>query len=78
MNSVNPGTVTTEFFSRMGLDEELVAKHFERSKGTHPLGRTARPSDIAAAISFLASDAASFITGVIFPVDGGRHAVCPR
>lgn len=39
---------------------------------TIPLGRLARPSDIAAAAVFLASDAAAFISGVEFPVDGAR------
>ena len=39
---------------------------------TIPLGRLARPSDIAAAALFLASDAAEFISGVEFPVDGAR------
>lgn len=39
---------------------------------TIPLGRLARPSDVAAAALYLASDAAEFITGVELPVDGGR------
>ncbi len=39
---------------------------------TIPLGRLSRPSDIAAAALYLASDAAGFISGVEFPVDGGR------
>jgi len=38
------------------------------------LGRIAAPEDIASAAVFLASDEASFITGVILPVDGGRNA----
>jgi 3-oxoacyl-[acyl-carrier protein] reductase len=43
-----------------------------RFVATIPLGRLSRPADIAAAAVFLASDAAAFITGVEFPVDGGR------
>lgn len=39
---------------------------------TVPLGRLARPSDIATACVFLASDEAAFLTGVVLPVDGGR------
>jgi 3-oxoacyl-[acyl-carrier protein] reductase len=37
-----------------------------------PLGRLATPADVANAASFLASDEASFITGIELPVDGGR------
>ena len=37
-----------------------------------PLGRWAKPEDVASAVAFLASDEASFITGVTLPVDGGR------
>lgn len=45
---------------------------------THALGRPGDPIEVASAIAFLASDQASFITGVSLPVDGGRHAMCPR
>jgi NAD(P)-dependent dehydrogenase (short-subunit alcohol dehydrogenase family) len=40
----------------------------------HPLGRVARPDEVAEAIAFLAGDRAGFITGVALPVDGGLLA----
>ncbi len=43
-----------------------------RFLATIPLGRLCKAADVAAAALFLASDAAEFITGVEFPVDGGR------
>ena len=42
------------------------------------MGRVGEVSEVADAVVFLASDNASFITGVTLPIDGGRHAMCPR
>lgn len=78
VNSVNPGVVITELQKRGGLSEEAYATFIERSKTTHALGRPGEPIEIANTIAFVASDAASFITGAQVPVDGGRHAMCPR
>ncbi|NDF09242.1 MAG: SDR family oxidoreductase, partial [Proteobacteria bacterium] len=47
---------------------------FERLTPWYPIGRVGQADDIAAAITFLASDDASFITGVVLPVDGGLTA----
>ncbi len=65
VNAVAPGVVKTRLAGSLweGREEEA-------SKG-HPLGRLGEPDDIARAIVFLASDAASWITGVVLPVDGG-------
>lgn len=49
-----------------------------RTKTTHALGRPGEPVEVAKVIAFLASDDSSFITGATIPVDGGRHAMCPR
>ena len=46
----------------------------ERLEAAIPMRRSGRPEEVAAAIAFLASDEASFITGIELPVDGGKLA----
>lgn len=78
VNSVNPGVIVTEVHKRGGMDDRTYEEFLKRSAATHALGRVGTADEVAQAIGFLASDAASFITGVQLPVDGGRHAMCPR
>ena len=78
VNSVNPGVTVTELHKRGGMDDEQYAKFLVRCKETHPLGRPGTSDEVAQAIVYLASDQASFITGVLLSVDGGRQLVCPR
>lgn len=78
VNCINPGVILTELQKRGGLNEEQYAAFLLRTKETHALGRPGKPDEVAAAVAFLASDLASNITGVSLPVDGGRHAMCPR
>lgn len=78
VNSVCPGVIKTELHKSGGMDEEAYARFLEHCKNTHALGRPGNVEEVAAAIAFLASDAASFITGVQLPVDGGRSKMCPR
>ncbi|XP_011299093.1 tropinone reductase 2-like [Fopius arisanus] len=78
VNAVNPGVVITNLHERSGMSPEELQAFFERSKTTHALGRPGKPDEVARTIAFLASDDASFITGATLPVDGGRHALCPR
>ena len=77
VNAVNPGVIVTDLFKSGGMTDEEVEAFFENAKQTHALGRPGDPSEIAKAIAFLASDDASFITGVTLSVDGGKHAICP-
>ena len=67
---VNPGTIETPMNSVRLADPEARS----HSIGLHPNGRIGVPQDVANAILFLASDDASFITGVALPVDGGYTA----
>jgi meso-butanediol dehydrogenase / (S,S)-butanediol dehydrogenase / diacetyl reductase len=63
-NVVAPGTVRTRVWEQQEQDPDLLAP-------AYPLGRIGEPSDVAGAVAFLASDDASWITGVVLPVDGG-------
>lgn len=56
---------------RTRLSELLWTNDPEGAAGQHPLGRLGEPEDVARAVTFLLSDHASWITGVILPVDGG-------
>ncbi|XP_077350342.1 3-oxoacyl-[acyl-carrier-protein] reductase FabG-like isoform X1 [Lithobates pipiens] len=77
VNAVCPGVIITELQKRAGMSEEQYQEFLKSTQETHALGRPGSVEEVARAIAFLASDAASFITGVTMPVDGGRHAMCP-
>ncbi|KAB0790395.1 hypothetical protein PPYR_04856 [Photinus pyralis] len=78
VNCVNPGVTTTNLHKRSGMNDDQYQQFLSRTKDTHALGRPGNPNEVAATITFLASDDASNITGASLPVDGGRHAMCPR
>ncbi|KAJ3665739.1 hypothetical protein Zmor_001218 [Zophobas morio] len=78
VNSVNPGVVVTNLHKRGGMSEEQYKEFLNRCQTTHALGRPGQPEEVAKTIAFLASDDATFITGAILPVDGGRQLLCPR
>ena len=71
VNAVCPGFVHTPLTEVLVSNPEVYSK----LKDAHPLGRIARPEEIASVILFLASDEASFVTGANLLVDGGYTAV---
>jgi NAD(P)-dependent dehydrogenase (short-subunit alcohol dehydrogenase family) len=74
VNAVAPGSVDTERYQEfLARQEPETAARIEREmRLLHPIGRVARPQEIAATISHLLSNDASFINGATIPVDGGR------
>lgn len=78
VNAVNPGVVVTNLHSRGGMDEDAYTAFLEHSKDTHPLGRPGTATEIAELIYFLASEKASWVTGVTYAIDGGRALTCAR
>jgi 3-oxoacyl-[acyl-carrier protein] reductase len=71
VNGVCPGYTRTARLAELHTDAPDKLRELEERT---PIGRLADPAEIAAPIVFLASDAASFITGAILPVDGGLTA----
>ena len=67
INCVAPGLIETDMTDE--LDERLLNSMLDAV----PISRLGQPEDIAAAVSFLASDEASYITGAIIPVNGGMY-----
>ena len=72
-NSISPGRVHTPFVDGFlkknypGEEKEM----FDKLSKTQPIGRMAKPEEVAALALYLCSDEASFITGTDYPIDGG-------
>ena len=78
VNAVNPGVVVTNLHKRGGMSDDDYVKFIENAKNTHPIGRPGNAEEVAELIGFLASEKASWITGVTYEIDGGRAQTCAR
>jgi len=68
VNAVCPGVIKTAMIDRITGKDKMMEKQFEAME---PIGRFGEPSEVAETVVWLCSDAASFVTGVALPVDGG-------
>jgi len=73
VNAINPAPVQTALFSKVGMSDEEVQAFAGAMQERIPLRRFGQPEDIANLVVFLASDAASFVTGAEYNVDGGSN-----
>ena len=77
VNAIIPGTIDTPMVQREIQAAASPAEQVKKFAASHPLGRLGRPEEVAAVALFLASNAASFITGSAISVDGGLMAALP-
>ncbi|MBD0255546.1 MAG: SDR family oxidoreductase [Cytophagales bacterium] len=74
VNAIAPGVVETNVLNSLFESSEGVKEAYRGLSGIHPLGRNGQPEEIAAAVQFLFSDQAAWITGAVWDVDGGMGA----
>lgn len=75
VNTVAPGPILTPLFDRTGMPKEAVDEFAKSLVAKVPLKRFGKPEEVAATVAFLASEDASYITGVEINVDGGLGQV---
>ncbi len=76
VNVVSPGTVVTPAYkSELGMTEAQIEAFVAQAAATTPLGRAGTPDEIAKAVTFLASEDSSYVTGTELFVDGGAAQV---
>ena len=71
VNAISPGPIDTPIFSNLLQNEEQSEQFKKNIVNTVPMGRMGSPDEVAKAVSFLASDDSSYITGIELFVDGG-------
>jgi len=74
VNCIAPGDADTSMLRNEAKQLGEPEAAFLKDSASRPLGRIARPEEIASTVLYLASEAVSFVTGAILPVDGGGLA----
>jgi NAD(P)-dependent dehydrogenase (short-subunit alcohol dehydrogenase family) len=74
VNAISPGPIDTPFVNRV-LNDQQTEKFLKNSVSSTSIGRMGSPDEVAKAVSFLASDDASYITGIELFVDGGMAQI---
>jgi NAD(P)-dependent dehydrogenase (short-subunit alcohol dehydrogenase family) len=75
VNTVAPGPIETPIFGRTGLPKEAIDEFAKNVLASVPMKRFGKPEEVAGAVAFLASNDASYITGVEINVDGGMGQI---
>jgi NAD(P)-dependent dehydrogenase (short-subunit alcohol dehydrogenase family) len=74
VNAISPGPIDTPFVNRV-LNDQQTEKFLKNSVNSTSLGRMGSPDEVAKAVSFLASDDSSYVTGIELFVDGGMGQI---
>jgi len=74
VNAISPGPIDTPFVNRV-LNDQQTEKFLKNSVNSTSIGRMGSPDEVAKAVSFLASDDSSYITGIELFVDGGMGQI---
>jgi len=75
VNTVAPGPIVTPIVEKSGLSKEAIDEFAKETVAKVPMKRFGQPEEVAATVAFLASQDASYITGVEINVDGGMGQI---